>query len=140
MAGLPFELAGAPGLDPSALADALNRRRLPGIVVEPATWHPFSHVYAGQECSGVRLRLGDVDRVPLTRLNFELLEAVRKVDSSRPWFSASAVRNRMFDFVCGTDRVRRMLQAGKPAAQIWVDWNSGGATFRVQRQPYLMYD
>jgi hypothetical protein len=46
----------------------------------------------------------------------------------------------MFDLVCGTDRVRRMLQAGKPAAQVWMDWNSGGAAFRVQRQPYLMYD
>jgi uncharacterized protein YbbC (DUF1343 family) len=132
---LPFELCGAPGISPHALADALNRRKLAGFFFRPISYRPFYALFQGQTCGGVQIYLIDPDRAELTRLNFELLDAIRKV-APRTLFKDSS---RMFDLVCGTDRVRKMFQAGRRPQEIWAAWNSSASAFRTARQPYLIY-
>jgi len=133
---LPFELAGMPGLDPHAFAAELNRRRLPGVYFRPMTWRPFYGGFQGQTCGGAQIYLTDPDRAQVTRLNFEILDAVRKLAPGKPIFSN---RSRMFDLVCGTDTVRKMFEAGRTSAQVWTAWNRDSAAFRAQRKPYLLY-
>ena len=46
---MPFEVIGAPWItNPQELADALNRKDLPGVRFEPVRFTPTSSVYAGQ--------------------------------------------------------------------------------------------
>jgi uncharacterized protein YbbC (DUF1343 family) len=42
----PFEVVGAPWIEPTGLAQALNGLRLPGIRVEPIWFTPAASVYA----------------------------------------------------------------------------------------------
>jgi uncharacterized protein YbbC (DUF1343 family) len=135
---LPFELFGAPGVSPSALADELNRRRLSGLHFRPVSYRPFYAVFQGKTCGGVQIYLTDPDRAELTRLNFELLDALRKT-SPRTLFPSSSTSVRLFDLVCGTDRVRKMLLAGRSSSAIWSIWNSASSAFRSTRKPYLIY-
>lgn len=134
---LPFELAGAPGLGPAAFARALTRRTLSGIRFRPMTWTPFYNRYARRSCGGVQIYLTDPARAELTRLNFELMDAARRLNA--PAFFTSAAATRMFDLVCGTDRIRRAFQSGASAARLWELWNEGRATFLPARKPYLLY-
>ena len=134
----PFELVGAPGLNSVALAAELTRRRLPGCEFRAAQWRPSNGVFRGQRCSGVRISFSDVARAPLTRLNFEVMDAIRKVAPKYALFGRSRGGDQMFDLVCGTNQVRRMFLAGKSAAQIWAAWNRD-AGFAAQRRPYLLY-
>jgi uncharacterized protein YbbC (DUF1343 family) len=130
----PFELAGAPGLDGHALAAVLNRRGLPGYSFEPASWTPTKGVHAQRSCTGVRIGLTDANRAELTRLNFELMDAVRKITPDRRFFGVDAEMDHMFDLSCGTDRVRRAFIEGRSAAEIWREWNTGSVLFRRKLQ------
>ncbi len=135
---LPFELAGAPGLSPTRFAAELNRRKLPGVLFRPMSWSPFYATYQSQTCGGVQIYFFDPAHVTLTRLNFEIMDAARRL-LPRLRFFPTAERAHEFDLVCGTDQVRRQFLAGRSAAEIWNAWNAGSAVFRAQRRPYLLY-
>lgn len=134
----PFEVVGAPGLNSAALAAELTRRRLPGCSFQAAQWRPSHGVFQGRLCFGVRIVFSDVARAPLTRLNFEVMDAIRKVAPKHALFGRSRSGDQMFDLVCGTNQVRRMFIAGKSPKQIWTAWNSH-AGFSARRRPYLLY-
>lgn len=136
---LPFELAGAPGVGPIALANELNRRHLPGVTVRPMSWRPFYGAMKGQTCGGVQLYFTDPNKAELSRLNFEIMDALRKVAPSRKLFRAKGEETRMFDLDCGTSKVRRAYEAGRSAREIWETWNKDSQRFRAQRKPYLLY-
>ncbi|MEW6251138.1 MAG: DUF1343 domain-containing protein [Planctomycetota bacterium] len=135
---LPFELAGAPGLDPDALAAELNRRGLPGVFFRPAYWQPYYGPFAKQTCAGVHVVFTDLARAELTPVQFHVLDAVRKLDPQRELFGQQ--RDNMFDKVCGTDRIRQLLSAGHPVEEVLALWRAGVDEFRVRRAKYLRYD
>lgn len=135
---LPFEYAGAPGMNAQAYTVELTQRALPGVKFVPAQWTPGHGVYAGKLCSGVHIEFTDTSRVELCRLNFELIDASRKVMPNLHFFT-NKEQTRMFDLVNGTDAVRKGVAQGKSAAQLWQEWNQAAADFRVRRQPYLLY-
>lgn len=58
----PFEVVGAPFVDPDALADALRQWDLPGLAVRPLTFKPTFQKWQGRQCGGVFLHVLD-DRV-----------------------------------------------------------------------------
>ncbi|MGI9239896.1 MAG: DUF1343 domain-containing protein, partial [Verrucomicrobiales bacterium] len=41
--------------------------------------------------------------------------------------------------VYGSDRIRREIEAGKPAGEIVGSWEAGVQRFRAQRKKYLLY-
>src|SRR5205823_3663965 len=51
----PFEVVGAPWIDPQGLVDALNRLGLRGVRFEPVWFTPMADQYAQVQCGGVRL-------------------------------------------------------------------------------------
>ncbi len=135
---LPFELAGAPGLSAHYLAREMARRNLPGFDFRPMTWTPFYAVHRGRSCGGVQVHLTDPQRAPLTRFNFEVMDAVRRLDASRAFFASDA-SVKMFDLVCGTNRIRKAFQAGASGPRLWEIWNEGRTGFLAARRPYLLY-
>ncbi|HEU5317364.1 MAG TPA: DUF1343 domain-containing protein, partial [Chloroflexota bacterium] len=48
----PFELIGAPWVDPDRWAAALEERRLAGVTFRPAWFQPMAHKHTGQRCGG----------------------------------------------------------------------------------------
>jgi uncharacterized protein YbbC (DUF1343 family) len=133
----PFAVIGAPGLNAEAFAQTLNNRTLPGVAFQPAAWQSRFGPLRGKRCHGVRLAFPDPAQAEITRLNFEVLDALRRARPGLPLFPAS--RARMFDLVCGTDTVRKHLQAGVSVATIWKRWNADSVPFRRQREKYLLY-
>jgi uncharacterized protein YbbC (DUF1343 family)/CubicO group peptidase (beta-lactamase class C family) len=73
----PFELVGAPWIDPHALADALNAQRLPGLRFEPVMFTPTDDSYARLTCWGVRLVVTDRQAVRPVTVAFALASALR---------------------------------------------------------------
>jgi uncharacterized protein YbbC (DUF1343 family) len=135
---LPFEVAGAPGLDADRYAKELTRRGLPGVRFTPTIWTPDHGVYSGRKCRGVHIEFTEASHCELTRLNFELMETARRVSPSLRFF-ADRETTRMFDLVNGIDSVRKGFEEGQSSAQIWADWNRGAEAFRSRRAPYLLY-
>ena len=138
---LPFELVGAPNIGPVSLQQEFLRRRgvLPGWAFRPATWTPFYAAHHGKNCGGVQLSLTDPDHAPLTRLNFEILDALRTRDRSRSWLAGDHDSLRLFDLGCGTDKVRRAFLAGAHSGDLWEIFSEGRDAFVAARKPYLLY-
>ncbi len=135
----PFELAGAPGLNAAKFAQELNRRRLPGWDFEAFAWTPVKGRFARKRCSGVKIRLTDAALAQATRLDFEIFDAVRRIAPKTAFFN-SARHNAMFDKVCGSGQIRRAMQLGQSASEIWRLWNNGAANFVKQSSQYWMYE
>ena len=55
----PFEMCGAPWLDPWRFCDALNERQLPGIYFRPISYLPTFQKHAGTVCGGAALHITD---------------------------------------------------------------------------------
>jgi len=55
----PFELFGAPGIDPFELAARLEAKKLPGIGFRPQFFRPMFQKHAGRTCGGVQLHVTD---------------------------------------------------------------------------------
>ncbi|MFQ5739105.1 MAG: exo-beta-N-acetylmuramidase NamZ domain-containing protein, partial [Acidobacteriota bacterium] len=55
----PFELSGAPWVQPLEMASRLDRVALPGIRWRPAFFVPTFHKWSGQLCAGVQIHVTD---------------------------------------------------------------------------------
>jgi uncharacterized protein YbbC (DUF1343 family) len=135
---LPFELAGAPDIGAAAMAREMARRALRGVDYRAMSWEPYYGAYKGKLCGGVQIYLTDMARADLSRLNFEILDAMRTLRPGRAFFTGKEPV-RMFDLSCGTDRVRKAFQAGASASQMWQIFNEGASAFAQARKPYLLY-
>ncbi|RYX86416.1 DUF1343 domain-containing protein [bacterium] len=134
----PFEVVGAPGVDAHALAARLNARRLAGWNFRAASWTPSKGAYARKLCQGVYIELADERVAQGTRLNFEIFAALRQVAPKISFFGSSS-RNTMFDAVCGTSEIRRLMQHGQSADSVWNVWNRGAAAFKQQSRKFWLY-
>ncbi len=134
----PFELAGAPGLDAHAFAQILNARGLAGWSFRAVSWVPSKGAYARKRCNGVQITLTDPRVAQPTRLNFEIYAAARRI-APRLRFFNSAKRNAMFDKVCGTSQIRRLMQSGQSADAVWSVWNRGAAPFEKGSARFRLY-
>ena len=120
------------------LENELKKRRLPGVDFRAASWKPTQGRYSGKTCNGVQIIITDAPRAQITRLNFEIYDAVRRVAPSIQFWGASG-RNAMFDKVCGTSAIRKMMQSGKSSAEIWNIWNNGAAKFAKEVASVRLY-
>jgi uncharacterized protein YbbC (DUF1343 family)/CubicO group peptidase (beta-lactamase class C family) len=128
----PFEVVGAPWIEPVSLADALNRMELPGVRFEPTWFTPTTDVYARTTCGGVRIGVTDRDALRPVRVALALAVALRANhrDQFRPESVQNLLVNRstMWAFLRGEPMER---------LSIWAD--ADRSSFLNRRASYLMY-
>jgi uncharacterized protein YbbC (DUF1343 family) len=128
----PYELIGAPFIDPDHLAAEL--RGLPGVRVRPAAFRPFAGKFAGEDCGGVQFHIVDREAVRPAALGVHLLTAIFRLYGERITF-----RLPHFDRLAGSEALRRDLVAARPAAEILAGWEAELARFLPVRERYLLY-
>lgn len=134
---LPFELVGHPDLPAHEFAAKLNRRKLPGVHFQPYYFRPYYGPFKGQTCGGARVILTDPQRAALTEIQFHVMDVARSLLPRLTLFGSD--RQAMFDKVCGTDGIRKLLEARRPLEEILTFWRAGVNEFRERRKPYLLY-
>jgi uncharacterized protein YbbC (DUF1343 family) len=139
----PFEIIGAPWIDGERFADAMNRRRLPGVYFRPVFFEPTFHKHAQQPSGGCQVHVTDRATYRSQRVAIEMLEEFRKEAPGQklwrdPPYEYETVKPPI-DILYGSDRLRRGIDAGDPAASIVADWPRDEAAFRELRQKYLLY-
>ena len=139
----PFEIAGAPGIDPDRLAAGLNGLDLPGVHFRPATFEPTFQKHAGRTCGGCQIHITDrrAFRPVLTGVAF--LAACRRTaperfDWRRPPYEYEHERMPI-DILAGSDALRRHLDADRPAVDIAAGWEADLSRFETARGPVLLY-
>ena len=128
----PFEVVGAPWVDPVALAMLMNGLRLPGVRFEPVTFTPADDRYAGEECGGVRLRVTDRDTIRPVTIGLALGSALRMLHRDR--FRPEPVQN----LLVNRPTMWAFLR-GEPLDRLTAWAEVDRAEFLKRRAAYLIY-
>jgi uncharacterized protein YbbC (DUF1343 family) len=139
----PFELVGAPWLDPWRLAKDLEREGLPGAAFRPTYFSPTFHKHAEKACGGVQVHVTDRRRFPAFLTYLLLIDHARRQNPRSfawrdPPYEYETVK-RPFDILCGTDEIRRGIEAGSSLRRLPVRWRRQLAAFRRRRSLHLLY-
>ncbi|WP_405494592.1 exo-beta-N-acetylmuramidase NamZ domain-containing protein [Streptomyces sp. NBC_00096] len=129
----PFELVGAEGVD-RRWAEAANALELSGVWFREAYFTPSFSKHAGKTCGGVRLLVHDREAFDPVRAGIGLLVTARRTWSGFAWRA-----DHWIDRLTGSDRVRRMVDAGAGVEEVAADWAAGLAGFAAVREKYLLY-
>lgn len=139
---LPFEQAGAPWLNGHALAERLNKKRLPGVIFRPVHFTPCSSKHQGKVCQGVQVHV--VDRLAYRPLHtgLEIIAVCQELAQRDFSFLPPSGDDRRchFDLLAGSDRLRMDLLNGAPVSEIARHWEAGLAGFLKTRAKYLLYE
>jgi len=139
----PFELVGAPWLDAWRLARDMERERVPGVRFRPAFFTPMFQKHGGRLCAGVQVHVTDRRRFPAFLTYLLLIGHARRQDPARfawrdPPYEYEFVK-RPIDILCGTDAVRRAIEAGVSPRRFLPAWRADLRRFRRRRARYLLY-
>jgi uncharacterized protein YbbC (DUF1343 family) len=139
----PFELIGAPYIDPDAYAANLNALGFPGVFFRSCGFQPTFQKHAGVSCGGVQIHVRDrksfepvITGVAMVKLAYDMYpDQFRWKD---PPYEYVFDQN-PFDVISGTNKIREAIEQGSQLREIEASWNVGLAEFRTLREGYLMY-
>ncbi len=138
----PFEMFGAPFLDPYRLVDALREFELPGVTFRPCSFEPTFQKHAGLLCGGAQLHVLDRDVFRPVQTAVSILHAVRRLASDFDWRPPPyeyETEKMPIDILWGSDKLRLAIDAGVEPEQIMHEANEGIAGFEELVQPFLLY-
>lgn len=139
----PFQLTGAPFIDPKALAGHLNGRGLPGVAFVPTYYRPQFQKHRGAVCAGVELLVTGARAFEPYRTGVELLDAIHRL-----WPRDFAWREAPYEFVAdrpaidlltGGPECRRAIESGEGLSDWIATWKADEAAFREERRGILLY-
>jgi uncharacterized protein YbbC (DUF1343 family) len=139
----PFEVAGAPGIDPEALAAALAAENLPGCRFRPLYFRPQFQKQAGNTCGGVQIHITDRCRFDSYLTGVAFLRGVRQTAPSifawrrKPYEFVDTIP--AIDLLAGDDSLRRGLEAGATLAELSAAWAQERAAFEEIRRAAWLY-
>jgi uncharacterized protein YbbC (DUF1343 family) len=138
----PFELVGAPHVVAERFADALNRRRLPGVHFRPALFEPTFHKHARRGCGGCQIHVVDRSAFRPVLTGVALVAAFRQADPEFAWRQPpyEYEHEKMpFDILAGSSELREQIEAGVAPEKIAGSWEPAVAEFARLRANFLMY-
>ena len=137
---LPFQMFAAEWFDADSLAASLNLLDLPGVIFRPVHYKPYYSVSQGKMVHGVQIHITDARKVPLSLLQFYILQEAYKLWPRKDVFSmCDKSRLDMFDKVCGTDQVRIKFSKSYMVDSISELWTEDIPAFRKKAGKYFMY-
>jgi uncharacterized protein YbbC (DUF1343 family) len=142
---LPFELFGAPFLEPEKILLAIEKSAaLPGCFLRPLVFEPTSNKWAGQACKGFQIHITDPAAFRPYRTSLVLLQAVMRLYPEafaykKPPYEYEYERLPM-DLILGDKQVRRALEQGKSIMDMEKSWQHDLDAFEKLRQEVFLYN
>lgn len=139
----PFELVGAPWLDPWKLAKEMEREKLPGVAFRPTYFTPTFHKHADKACGGVQVHVTDRGRFDAFLCYLLLIHHARRQDPKQfawrqPPYEYEFVKLPI-DILCGTDVVRLAIEKGVSPRKLARGFATAAKAFTRRRRKYLLY-
>jgi uncharacterized protein YbbC (DUF1343 family) len=140
---LPFFLNGAPFIDPCAWAAELRKLDFPGVAFREAYFRPTFAEFTGETCGGVQLHVTDRNSFTPVIVGIAMVKTIYNMYPDKFQWRQSAYEyvfdKNPFDVICGTDKVRKLIETGNPLKEIEDSWANGLTVFNETRQPFLIY-
>jgi len=139
----PFELVGAPWIEPFQWTRALETKPLPGVAFRPAYFSPTFHKWRDQVCGAVQIRVTDRNAFKPFLTGLALVLTARRLwpeafDWRREPYEFEQDRF-AFDLLAGTDSMRTMIEANIPLLEMEKSWQEDLEEFLKKRKRFLLY-
>jgi uncharacterized protein YbbC (DUF1343 family) len=141
----PFELFGAPFLEPGRILDRLKEKaiELPGVILRTACFEPTFHKFAGELCRGFQLHVTDRRTFKPYFTTLALLGIIRELYPEQfawrqPPYEYENERLPI-DLLTGDDAVRRALENGLRVPELESAWQEDLNRFMEVRREFLLY-
>jgi molybdopterin-guanine dinucleotide biosynthesis protein MobB len=138
----PFEMFGAPFLEPLAFKEALAALDLPGVSFLPTRFRPLFEKHAGETCGGALIEVTDPATFRPFETGLRVIETARRLAPrgfswrSEPYeFDTRPA----IDVLTGSARFRESLDAGEGASAEVARHREEGRKFLARRDPFLLY-
>lgn len=140
----PFELFGAPYLDPPQVAAGIGRRHRKGIILRETVFEPTSNKWAGTACRGFQIHVVDPRRYRPYETSLALLQSVCRSHADRfQWKSPPyeyEYHRRPIDLIIGDRDLRKQLEAGTPVEHLAAQWQPRLDDFITRSRNYYLYE
>lgn len=139
----PFELVGAPYLDPYAWAEGIAPEDLAGARLRPCWFEPTFQKHAGKLCGGVQIHVTDRETFRPVRTAVALLRAAREVAPDdfgwRPPPYEYEERLMPVDILWGHPGLREGVDRGASVVELLRGVEGECATFGQEVKSFLLY-
>jgi len=139
----PFELFGAPFLEPRRILRELKDIPLPGVVLREAGFEPTFHKWAGELCHGFQLHVTDRLAFKPYYTTLAVLSAIRRLYPGQfawrqPPYEYEHERLPI-DLLTGDAAIREWIDGGRPVAELEAVWQGDLARFRQDSREFWLY-
>ncbi len=139
----PFELVGAPYINPEEYARTLNQMELPGVFFRSCIFRPTFQKHGGTSCGGVQIHVTDRDEFEPVIAGVALVKVAHDLYRSEfrwkdPPYEYVYDRN-PFDVIAGTSSIREGLEQGTGLEEIQRGWAAPFEAFMKVRDRFLLY-
>jgi len=139
----PFELVGAPYVNPEEYARSLNDLDLPGVFFRSCIFRPTFQKHAGTSCGGVQIHVTDRNAFEPVTTGLALVKIAHDLYTAEfcwkePPYEYVYDRN-PFDVIAGTSSIREAIERGHSLEAMQDGWKAKLNSFMQLRQAYLLY-
>ncbi|MEE9543349.1 MAG: DUF1343 domain-containing protein, partial [Thermodesulfobacteriota bacterium] len=141
----PFEIFGAPFIEPDSLVKKLELFKLPGILFRQMYFQPTFQKHAGKLCGGAQIHIIDRNEFKPFKTGVAVIKAVRDLYPEHfRWKNPPyeyETEKMPIDILAGTDRVRNDIEQGTSLEEMEEWWQSQTKEFDENlRKRYLIYE
>jgi uncharacterized protein YbbC (DUF1343 family) len=140
----PFEIFGAPFIEPDHLIKQLKELNLPGIIFRPLYFQPTFQKHAGKVCRGAQLHVTHRERFKPFKTGVAVLKAVHDLYPEhflwrQPPYEYETEKMPI-DILAGTEKLRKDIEKGEKLDRMEDWWQEECFQFnKAIRKKYLIY-
>jgi uncharacterized protein YbbC (DUF1343 family) len=138
----PFELCGAPFIDPQRILEVLGPPP-PGAVLRPTAFEPTAQKWQGRLCRGFQIHVTAPDRFRPYETSLRLLQAVMHTAGDqfawKPPPYEYEFERRPIDLILGDGRIVQQLRNMTAIASFSARWEADCRRFKGRRRRWLLY-
>jgi len=140
----PFEITGAPYIDPYNLAGEIKKWNLPGVFFRPLYFEPTFSKYKGEYCGGIQLHVADRNIFQPVRTYVTLISTIKKMYPDKfAWKNPPyeyEYKKMPVDILWGDSSLRESVDNMENPEELFRKIETFTDEFRQKRKDYLLYE
>lgn len=139
----PFELFGAPYMEPDRLLEHLPAEATEGIHLRHHSFEPTSNKWSGTVCNGFQLHITDLKRYAPYKSSLAFLQSIIKTSADQFLWKKPPYEYEYhklpIDLIIGDQTIREQIESGVDISMIEASWLDELNRFNSLKQKFHLY-
>jgi uncharacterized protein YbbC (DUF1343 family) len=139
----PFEIIGAPWIEPHAFAAEVTSHGLRGVSFRPLRFSPTWDKYAHELCGGIQVHVTDRKRFQPVRCGATIIATAKRLFARHFQWREPPYEYEYklppIDIISGSPALREAIDSETDLSSLFEAWEQDEKRFRAERKPFLLY-